>query len=101
MNIMDTDLAKEARRIAIPLGNHCDYLNICYTNEMASIYAGRDNESIGIEIYRRYNGVLHCYARTYITKGDEPVLKDKLLEGGTIGELGVAVRQYLDKRKAA
>ena len=100
MNIMNTDLAKEALRAAIPLGNHCDYLNIYYTNEMASIYAGRDNESISIEIYRRDNGVFHCHARTY-SKGDEPVLKDKLLEGGTIGELGIAVRQYLDKRRAA
>ena len=100
MNIMNTDLAKEARRVAIPLGNHCDYLNICYTNEMASIHAGRDNESICIEISRRDNGVFHCHARTY-SKGDEPVLKDKLLEGGTIGELGVAVREYLNGRKAA
>jgi len=100
MNIMNTDLAKEARRVAIPLGETCDYLDICYTNEMASIYAGRDNESISIEIYRRDNGVFHCHARTY-SKGDEPVLKDKLLEGGTIGELGAIVRQYLDKRKAA
>ena len=100
MNIMSTDWAKEARRVAIPLGNHCDYLNICYTNEMASIYAGRDNESIGIEIYRRDNGVFHCHASTY-SKGDEPVLKDKLLEGGTIGELGVAVQKYLNERKAA
>ena len=100
MNIMSTDWAKEARRVAIPLGNHCDHLNICYTNEMASIYAGRDNESISIEIYRRDNGVFHCHAHTY-SKGDEPILKDKLLEGGTIGELGVAVREYLNGRKAA
>lgn len=99
MNIMNTDLAKEALRAAIPLGNHCDYLNICYTNEMASIYAGRDNESISIEIYRRDNGVFHCYARSYRKQGDTTVLQDRLLEGGTIGELGVAVREYLNGRK--
>lgn len=101
MNIMSTDWAKEARRVAIPLGNHCDYLNICYTNEMASIYAGRDNESISIEIYRRDNGVFHCYARSYRKQGDTPILQDRLLEGGTIGELGAIVRQYLNEGKAA
>ena len=101
MNIMNTDLAKEARRVAIPLGNHCDYLNIYYTNEMASIYAGRDNESISIEICQRDNGVFHCYARSYLKTDGDPVLQDRLLEGGSIGELGVIVRQYLDKRKAA
>ena len=100
MNIMDTDLAKEARRVAILLGKTCDYLNISYMKDNVSLSASFGNESINIEIYQRDNGVFHCYARTY-SKGDEPVLKDKLLEGGTIGELGVAVREYLNGRKAA
>lgn len=100
MNIMDTDLAKEARRVAIPLGKTCDSLNISYSQTAAFIYANHDNGIINIEIYQRDNGIFHCHARTY-SKGDEPVLKDKLLEGGTIGELGVAVREYLNERKAA
>ncbi|WP_048716050.1 hypothetical protein [Cardiobacterium hominis] len=100
MNIMNTDLAKEARRVAIPLGETCDYLDISYMKGFSCISAHRGDESISIEIYRRDNGVFHCHARTY-SKGDEPVLKDKLLEGGTIGELGVAVREYLNGRKAA
>lgn len=34
-----------------------------------------------------------------IEKGDSPVLQDRLLEGGTIGELGAIVRQYFNERK--
>lgn len=101
MNIMNTDLAKEARRIAAPLGKSCDSLNISYSQTAAFIYAHHGNGIINIEIYQRDNGVLHCYARTLCTTDSDPVLQDRLLEGGTIGELGIAVRQYLDKRKAA
>lgn len=101
MNIMTTPLAKEVRRAAIPLGKTCDSLNISYSQTAAFIYANHGNRIINIEIYQRDNGVLHCYARTYIKKGDNPVLQDRLLEGGSIGELGIAVRQYLDKRRAA
>lgn len=101
MNIMDTDLAKEARRVAIPLGKTCDSLNISYSQTAAFIYANHDNGIINIEIYQRDNGVFHCYARTFCTTDSDPVLQDRLLEGGTIGELGIAVRQYLDKRRAA
>ena len=101
MNIMNTDLAKEARRVAIPLGETCDYLDISYMKGFSCISASRGNESIIIEIYQRDNGVLHCYARTYRKADGDPVLQDRLLEGGSIGELGAIVRQYLDKRKAA
>ena len=101
MNIMNTDLAKEARRVAIPLGETCDSLNISYSQTAAFIYANHDNGIINIEIYQRDNGVFHCYARSYRKQGDTAVLQDKLLEGGTIGELGVAVREYLNGRKAA
>ena len=54
-----------------------------------------------IEIFQRDNGVLHCYARTFCTTDSDPVLQDRLLEGGGIGELGIAVRQFLDGGKAA
>lgn len=101
MNIMNTDLAKEARRVAIPLGETCDSLNISYSQTAAFIYASHDNGIINIEIYQQDNGVFHCYARSYRKQGDTTVLQDRLLEGGTIGELGIAVRQYLDKRRAA
>jgi hypothetical protein len=101
MNIMNTDSAKEARRVAIPLGETCDYLDISYMKDFACISASRSNESIIIEIYQRDNGVFHCYARSYRKQGDTPILQDRLLEGGSIGELGAIVRQYLDKRKAA
>ena len=101
MNIMNTDLAKEAHRVAIPLGKTCDYLNISYMKDNVSLSASFGNESINIEIYQRDNGVFHCYARTFCTTDSDPVLQDRLLEGGTIGELGIAVRQYLDKRRAA
>ena len=100
MNIMTTPLAKEARRVAIPLGKTFDYLNISYSQTDAYIYASHNSGTINIEIYQRDNGVLHCYARTYIKKGDNPVLQDRLLEGGSIGELGIAVRQYLNEGKA-
>lgn len=101
MNIMNTDLAKEARRVAIPLGETCDYLDISYMKDFACISASRSNESIIIEIYQRDNGVFHCYARSYRKQGDTPILQDRLLEGGTIGELGAIVRQYLNEGKAA
>ena len=84
MNIMNTDLAKEARRIAAPLGKSCDSLNI-----------------INIEIYQNDNGTLRCHARSYLKTDGDPALQDRLLEVGTIGELGIAVRQYLNERKAA
>lgn len=100
MNIMTTPLAKEVRRVAVPIGETCDSLNISYSEAAAFIYASYDNEVINIEIYQRDNGVPHCYARSYL-KGENPIIKDRLLEGGTIGELGIIVRQYLDKRKAA
>lgn len=99
MNIMNTDLAKEARRVAIPLGRHYDYLDISYTKGNVFISASRGNESMSIQIFQQDNGVLHCYASTYIEKGDSPVLQDRLLEGGTIGELGAIVRQYFNERK--
>lgn len=101
MNIMNTDLAKEARRIAAQLGKSCASLNISYSQTAAFIYASHDNKIINIEIYQQDNGVFHCYARSYRKQGDTTVLQDRLLEGGTIGELGIAVRQYLDKRRAA
>ena len=101
MNIMNTDLAKEARRVAIPLGKTCDSLNISYSQTAAFIYANHDNGIINIEIYQRDNGVLHCYASTYCTTDSDPVLQDRLLEGGTIGELGAIVWQYLNEGKAA
>ena len=101
MNIMSTPVAQEACRVAILLGKTCDYLNISYMKDNVSLSASFGNESINIEIYQRDNGVLHCYARTYIKKGDNPVLQDRLLEGGSIGELGIAVRQFLDGGKAA
>ena len=101
MNIMNTDLAKEARRVAIPLGETCDSLNISYSQTAAFIYASHDNGIINIEIYQQDNGVFHCYARTYRKQGDVTVLQDRLLEGGSIGELGIAVRQYLNEGKAA
>ena len=100
MNIMTTPLAQETRRVAIPLGKTCDSLNISYSQTAAFICANNNDGSINIEIYQRDNGVLHCYARTY-KKGDKPALQDRLLEGGSIGELGIAVRQYLDGGKAA
>lgn len=100
MNIMSTPVAQEACRVAILLGKTCDYLNISYMKDNVSLSASFGNESINIEIYQRDNGVLHCYARTY-KKGDKPALQDRLLEGGSIGELGIAVRQYLDGGKAA
>ena len=101
MNIMNTDLAKEARRVAILLGETCDSLNISYSQTAAFIYASRGDESINIEIYQLDNSVFHCYARTYRKQGDVTVLQDRLLEGGSIGELGIAVRQYLNEGKAA
>ena len=101
MNIMNTDLAKEARRVAIPLGETCDYLDISYMKGFSCISASRGNASIIIEIYQRDNGVFHCYARSYRIEGEASVLQGKLLEGGTIGELGIAVREYLNGRKAA
>lgn len=101
MNIMNTDFAKEARRVAIPLGETFDSLNISYSQTAAFIYASRGDESMSIQIFQWDNGVLHCYASTYIEKGDNPVLQDRLLEGGSIGELGIAVRQYLNEGKAA
>ena len=101
MNIMTTPLAQEARRVAIPLGKTCDSLNISYSQTAAFIYASRGDESINIEIFQRDNGVLHCYARTFCTTDSDPVLQDRLLEGGSIGELGIAVRQFLDGEKAA
>ena len=101
MNIMSTTVAQEACRVAILLGKTCDYLNISYMKDNVSLSASFGNESINIEIYQRDNGVFHCYARTFCTTDSDPVLQDRLLEGGTIGELGIAVRQYLDKRRAA
>ena len=101
MNIMNTDLAKEARRVAIPLGESCDYLDISYMNDAVFLYASYGDKSIRIEIYQRDNVVFHCYARSYRKQGDTAVLQDRLLEVGTIGELGIAVRQYLNERKAA
>lgn len=100
MNIMNTDLAKEASRVAIALGETCDSLNISYSQTAAFIYASRGNESMSIQIFQRDNGVLHCYASTYCTTDSDPVLQDRLLEGGTIGELGAIVRQYLNEGKA-
>ena len=64
MNIMNTDLAKEARRVAIALGKTFDSLNISYSQTAAFIYASRGNESMSIQIFQRDNGVLHCYAST-------------------------------------
>lgn len=101
MNIMNTDLAKEARRIAAPLGKSCDSLNISYSQTAAFIYASHDNKIINIEIYQNDNGTLRCHARSYLKTDGDPVLQDRLLEGGTIGELGVAVRKLLNERKAA
>lgn len=101
MNIMNTDFAKEASRVAIALGKNCDYLDISYMNDTVFLYARYGDKSIRIEIYQRDNGVSHCYARTYRKQGDSKVLQDRLLEGGSIGELGIAVRHYLDGRKAA
>lgn len=101
MNIMNTDLAKEARRVAIPLGETCDYLDISYMKGFSCISASRGNASIIIEIYQRDNGVFHCYARSYLKTDGDPVLQDRLLEGGSIGELGIAVREHLNGRKAA
>lgn len=101
MNIMNTDLAKEARRVAIALGKPCDFLDISYMNDAVFLYASYGDKTIRIEIYQRDNGVFHCHARTYRKQGDAKVLQDRLLEGGTIGELGIAVRQYLNGRKAA
>ena len=101
MNIMNTDLAKESRRVAIPLGETCDPLNISYSKTEAFIHASHGNGIIIIEIYQRDNGVFHCYARSYLKTDGDPVLQDRLLEGGSIGELGAIVRQYLNKRKAA
>ena len=101
MNIMDTDLAKAARRAAILLGKDCDWLDISYMKGITCISARRGDESISIEIYQRDNGVFHCYARSYRIEGEASVLQGKLLEGGTIGELGIAVREYLNGRKAA
>lgn len=101
MNIMNTDLAKEARRVAIPLGETCDSLNISYSQTAAFIYASHDNKIINIEIYQNDNGTFHCHASTYRKADGDPVLQDRLLEGGTIGELGIAVRQYLNEGKAA
>lgn len=101
MNIMNTDLAKESRRVAIPLGETCDSLNISYSKTEALIHASHDNGIIIIEIYQRDNGVFHCYARSYLKTDGDPVLQDRLLEGGTIGELGIAVQKYLSERKAA
>lgn len=101
MNIISTPLAQEARRVAIPLGKSCDYLNISYMKDNVFLSASRGNESINIEIFQAEDGHFSCYARTYITKGKNQVLKESLLEEGSIGALGIAVRQYLDKRKAA
>lgn len=101
MNIMNTDLAKEARRFALVLGKPCDYLDISYMNDGVFLYARYGDKAIRIEIYQRDNVVFHCYARSYRKQGDTTVLQDRLLEGGTIGELGVAVREYLNGRKAA
>lgn len=101
MNIMNTDLAKEARRVAIPLGESCDYLDISYMNDAVFLYASYGDKSIRIEIYQRDNGAFNCHARTYRKQEDATVLQDRLLECGTIGELGIAVREYLNKRKAA
>jgi hypothetical protein len=101
MNIMNTDLAKEARRIAAPLGKSCDSLNISYSQTAAFIYASHDKKIINIEIYQNDNGTLRCRARSYLKTDGDPALQDRLLEVGTIGELGAIVRQYLDKRKAA
>ena len=101
MNIMNTDLAKEARRFALVLGKPCDYLDISYMHDGVFLYARYGDKAIRIEIYQRDNGALRCYARTYRKADGDPVLQDRLLEGGTIGELGAIVRQYLDKRKAA
>lgn len=101
MNIISTPLAQEARRVAVPLGKHCDSLSISYSQTAAFIYASRDNKIINIEIYQNDNGTFHCHARSYRKQGDTTVLQDRLLEGGSIGELGAIVRQYLNKRKAA
>ena len=101
MNIMNTDLAKEARRIAAPLGKSCDSLNISYSKTAAFIYASHDNGIINIEIYQQDNGAFRCKARSYLKTDGDPVLQDRLLEGGTIGELGIAVQKYLSERKAA
>ena len=101
MNIMNTDLAKEARRVAIALGKPCDFLDISYMNDAVFLYASYGDKTIRIEIYQRDNGVFHCYARSYRKQGDTPILQDRLLEGGTIGELGAIVRQYLNEGKAA
>lgn len=101
MNIMNTDLAKETHRVAIALGKNCDYFDISYMNDTVFLYARYGDKSIRIEIYQRDNGVSHCYARTYRKQGDAKVLQDRLLEGGTIGELSIAVQKYLSERKAA
>ena len=101
MNIISTPLAQEARRIAAPLGKSCDSLNISYSQTASFIYASHDNKIINIEIYQNDNGTLRCRARSYLKTDGDPALQDRLLEVGTIGELGAIVRQYLDKRKAA
>ena len=101
MNIMNTDLAKEARRIAAPLGKSCDSLNISYSQTAAFIYASHDNKIINIEIYQNDNCTLRCHARSYLKTDGDPALQDRLLEVGTIGEIGIDVRQYLNERKAA
>ena len=48
MNIMTTPLAKEARRVAIPLGKTFDYLNISYSQTEAYIYARHNSGTINI-----------------------------------------------------
>lgn len=101
MNPMNTPLAKAAHRIARMLGSHYDYLSIICDKEKVLVAASLNSEWAALEIYRRDDGSSYCYLRTYRREADRTTNVRHLLQAGDIAQLETAVRELLDKRKAA